>query len=179
MRGVVFTELIEFVEDALGFDTLDKVMEEASLENGGVFTQGGNYPYEDLLALVVALSKVTGKEISELLEVFGEHLFNKLVLIYGKDIKECGGALDFMDSVEGLVHVEVKKLYPDAELPTFETISKSDTKLELVYTSNKQLESFAKGLMIGCSKYFNEPLKIEYEVLSQTPHKVKFFLEKV
>ena len=47
MRGVVFTELIEFVEDVLGFETADKMIEDAKLNNNGVFTQGGNYPFSD------------------------------------------------------------------------------------------------------------------------------------
>jgi hypothetical protein len=179
MKGVVFTELMEFVEDNMGFDVADEVIKKADLANGGAFTQGGNYPFEELLKMVIALSEVSGKSIPELLEIFGEHLFYKLVKIYDKDIKEKNGALSFIDSIEEIVHVEVKKLYPDADLPTFETESKTDAELTLVYSSEKQLEAFAKGLMIGCSKFFNEPLDIEYETISESPHKVRFKIRKI
>ena len=57
MKGLVFTELLEYVEENFGFDVADKIIENAKLENNGAFTQAGNYPFEELVKLVVALSK--------------------------------------------------------------------------------------------------------------------------
>ena len=56
MRGVVFTELMEFVEDKLGFEVADKMIEKSKLDNGGVFTQGGNYPFKDMVKLLTILT---------------------------------------------------------------------------------------------------------------------------
>ena len=79
MKGLVFTELLEYVEENFGFDMADKIIEEANLENGGSFTQAGNYPFEELVKLLVALSKESNIEIPKLLEIFGEHMFTKLI----------------------------------------------------------------------------------------------------
>jgi len=180
MRGVVFTELIEFVEEALGFEVSDKMLENAKLENEGVFSQGGNYPFDYLVKILGSLSEITGKSVYELQHIFGKHLFTKLVSIYGKDIKaEVKDVLVFIDSVEEYVHVEVKKLYPDADLPSFETIEKSDRHMVLIYKSDKKLEAFAKGLIEGASEYFNQPLKIDHEVISTAPYEVRFLIEKL
>lgn len=178
MRGVVFTELIEFVEDALGFEVADKMIEMAHLENDGEFSQGGNYPFEDMQKLLISLSKITNKEPSELLFIFGEHLFESLVKLYGQNIKEVGNSLDFIDSVEEYVHVEVKKLYPDADLPTFKTVSKSDSELVMIYQSEKRLHDFAHGLISSCGKYFEDELDVKYEIISQSPFQVKFNIKK-
>lgn len=178
MRGVVFTEMIEFVENALGFDIADKMIEKAKLDNEGAFSQGGNYPFEDLVKLLTALSEITGKEPNELLFIFGEHLFSILVKLYGKNIKEIGSALNFIDSVENFVHVEVRKLYPDADLPSFETIEKTEDHLVLIYSSEKRLESFAHGLISSCGKYFNEPLTVSYKTISTSPYQVEFLIKK-
>lgn len=179
MRGVVFTELIEFVEEALGFEVADKMIAKAHLENHGAFSQGGNYPFSHMQKLLMSLSEITKKEPNELLYIFGEHLFSILVKLYGKDIKSAGTALEFIDSVEDFVHVEVKKLYPDADLPKFETVEKDDSHLILVYQSDKKLESFAHGLIQACGKYFNEPLDTTFEVINENPHKVKFTIKKI
>lgn len=179
MRGVVFTELIEFVESALGFDVADKMIEMSKLDNDGAFSQGGNYPFSDMVKILGALSKITGKEPNELLEIFGEHLFAVLVKLYGQDIKEVGSPILFIDSVEHYVHVEVKKLYPDVELPTFKTEEKSDNHIVLIYQSEKRLEAFAYGLMSACGKYFEQPLDIKYETISEKPYQVKFMINKV
>lgn len=178
MRGVVFTELIEFVEEKLGFEVADQMIEQAKLAHGGTFTQGGNYPFEEMVKLLTALSKLTGKSPAELLEIFGEHLFNVLVKIYGKDIKENQSSLDFIDSVEHYVHVEVKKLYPDAELPTFTTTQKSDTMLVIIYQSEKKLDAFALGLIKSCGTYFGDTLNVTRKVISESPYKVEFTIIK-
>lgn len=179
MRGVVFTELMEFVEEKLGFEVADKMIEKSKLDNGGVFTQGGNYPFKDMVKLLTSLSEITGKTPAELLEIFGEHLFAVLVKIYGKNIKENETALSFIDSVENYVHVEVKKLYPDAELPTFTTTYKDDKKIVIIYQSDKKLDAFAKGLIKACGEYFNEPLEISSKIISETPYQVEFTIVKI
>lgn len=179
MRGVVFTELIEFVEEALGFEIADKMIDQAKLDNGGSFSQGGNYPFSDMQKLLGSLSAITGKQPNELLFIFGEHLFSILVKLYAKDIKEVGSALNFIDSVENYVHVEVKKLYPDADLPTFATQEKDENHLTLVYASEKRLEAFAHGLMSACGKYFEEPLEIEYKTISESPYQVEFLVKRI
>ncbi len=178
MRGVIFTEMIEFVEDALGFEVADKMIEKAHLDNHGAFSQGGNYPFDQMVKMLTALSEITKKEPNELLYIFGRHLFSILVKLYGKDIKSAGNALDFIDSVEDYVHVEVKKLYPDADLPTFKTIEKSDDILILHYKSEKKLEAFAHGLIEACGEYFNEPFNVEYKTIKDTPHTVEFKIER-
>ncbi len=177
MRGVVFTELIEFVEENLGFDVSDKMLHDANLKNNGVFTQGGNYEFEEMVKILTSLSNITGKTPNELLEIFGKYLFNQLVKLYGKDISNID-ILDFIDSVEQYVHVQVKKLYPDVDLPTFETIEKSENHLVMIYKSEKKLDAFANGLMQGCAEYYNQPLKISSEVISTMPYEVKFIIEK-
>ena len=179
MRGVVFTELIEFVEDKLGFDIADKMIEQSKLDNGGAFTQGGNYPFKDMVKLLTSLSELTGKKPAELLEIFGEHLFGVLVKIYGKNIKENETALSFIDSVENYVHVEVKKLYPDVELPTFTTTYKDDKKIIIIYQSEKKLDAFAHGLIKACGEYFEEPLNIEKKIISEEPYQVEFSITKI
>lgn len=55
MKGLVFTELLEYVENNFGFDMADKIIEDSNLENDGAYTQAGNYPFEELIKLVNAL----------------------------------------------------------------------------------------------------------------------------
>lgn len=101
-----------------------------------------------------------------------------MVKLYGKNISEIGSSLDFIDTVENYVHVEVKKLYKDVDLPTFKTIYKDDDNLTIIYQSQKRLEAFAHGLMTACGKYFNEELVIEYKTINQSPYQVEFVVKK-
>jgi hypothetical protein len=174
MKGIVFTELIEFLEDNFGFDATDEIIEKANLENGGAFTQVGQYPFEELVKLVVSICEVSRKPMNEVLEIFGEHLFKRLVAIYGEGANAYKGTIDFLANVDQQVHVEVAKLYPDADLPRFFVKEKTDDFISIVYQSEKKLEDFATGLMKGCAKYFNEEISITKENISNNPYEVKF-----
>lgn len=68
--------------------------------------------------------------------------------------------VDFLTTVEDYIHVEVRKLYPDAELPTFAIQTKKDAYIELLYDSERKLHDFAKGLIKGAAAYFEQNVEI-------------------
>ncbi|MDF1874834.1 heme NO-binding domain-containing protein [Sulfurimonas sp. SAG-AH-194-I05] len=159
MKGMVFTELFELVEEKFGYDLLDEVIDASHLENDGSYAATGSYPFEELLRIVLNLSEKTNIPVPTLLEVYGEHLFPKLIKVLPFLDKEID-ILDFIDSVENYIHVQVRKLYPDAELPTFEVTSKSDTSLSFNYVSTKNIPQLAKGLILGAAKHFKQPVDV-------------------
>lgn len=179
MKGVVFTEFLEFIEDKFGFDTSDEMIEKSTLSTGGVFTQAGNYPFDDLFSMIKSLSVITNIEISKLVEAYGEHLFSKLIVIYPKPIKDYDNTFDFVKNVENVVHPEVKKLYPDSDLPHFENVECNENELTFVYVSNKPLMDFAKGLIMGCSKFYKENIEVSYSVIENTSFRANFIIKKI
>lgn len=157
MKGVVFTEFVEFVENSFGFDAVDSMIEDSGLS--GVYTQAGNYPFEEMVTLLVALSKEQNVEVNELLEKYGEHLFSRLASIY-PNINKFSSSFDLISHVDNIIHPEVHKLYPDAELPSFQVIINEPKKLVMEYLSEKSLQHLAKGLILGVAKHYKEDLTI-------------------
>ncbi|MGB3962655.1 MAG: heme NO-binding domain-containing protein [Sulfurimonas sp.] len=157
MKGVVFTEFIEFVEKKFGFDTVDVMIENSGLS--GVYTQAGNYPFEEMVALVTALSQESGVGVSELIESYGKHLFGLLISIY-PHVDRFSSAFDIIAHVDNIIHPEVKKLYPDADLPSFTIKEQTPERILLQYLSNKGLQDLAKGLMIGAGEYYKEDISV-------------------
>ena len=51
--------------------------------------------------------------------------------------------------------MEVKKLYEDAELPTFSVVEKTKNQLGIIYQSKRGLTYFAIGLMKATLSHFN------------------------
>jgi hypothetical protein len=160
MKGVVFTELMELVENKFGFDVVDDLVDQSGLECN--YTQAGNYSPKELFTLVTTLSKITKVSVDDLVFTYGVHLFGKLIEIYPEPIKMYDNSFDFIAAVDKVVHPEVKKLYPDAQLPEFETVSYDANKLVVIYKSNNPLAEFAKGLMTGCAEHYNEEINISY-----------------
>jgi len=70
-------------------------------------------------ALVAALSRQSNTPPNELLEVFGHHLIGRLRVSFPHFFKAAPILFDFLQSIDRHIHVEVRRLYPDAELPEF------------------------------------------------------------
>ena len=89
-------------------------------------------------------------------------------------IKSYNSPIGLLYSIEDHIHVHVKKLYPDAELPTFKILEKTDTSISMVYSSSRGLYRLAHGLIVKCFEHFNSTAKVSYELLKEDGTEVKF-----
>ncbi|MEM7781652.1 MAG: heme NO-binding domain-containing protein, partial [Pseudomonadota bacterium] len=56
MKGLVFREFFDFVEDALGAAVVEDMIEMADVPSGAAYTVVGKYDWREMAALVSALS---------------------------------------------------------------------------------------------------------------------------
>ncbi len=162
MKGVVFTELLAMVEETFGLDMVDDIIERSELPSGGVYTAVGTYDHQEAVSLVVSLSEISGMEVPALLKAFGKYLFGSLAKAYPTFLDGASDPLDFLEGVESYIHVEVRKLYPDAELPEFECSRPySQSELHMVYRSGRHFEDLCEGLIEGSLEHFKSDAKVE------------------
>jgi len=166
MKGMVFTEFLEMVEDLFSPEIADRVIEGSELQSGGVYTAVGTYDHNELVQLVTQLSTVTGVAVPHLLHTFGKHLFGRFVVSYPQFFAGVGSAFAFLEHVEDYIHVEVRKLYPNAELPGFEYDTSESRRLTILYRSTRPFADLAEGLILGCIEHFGEQIDIQREDLS-------------
>lgn len=153
MKGVVFTELLDMVEAKFGLEVADAIVQASGIPGGCAYTAVGTYDWRELATLVQALSAHTGTPVPELLRAYGRHLFGRFVVAYPQFFADVPTAFDFLENVEAYIHPEVRKLYPDAELPHFQS-ERTAGGLELRYRSQRPFAEFARGLIDGCLEYF-------------------------
>lgn len=175
MKGVVFTEFMSMVKNQFGADMVDTLITKTNLSHKGAYVADGTYPHQEMVSLVTVLGKETNTETGDLLIAFGKYLFTHLVKLQPQFAENSKNPLEFIASVDEIIHVEVRKLYPDAELPRFLTVEKSDNKLVMDYVSKRKMELFGYGLMQGCADHYNQPIKIEHHTLEgKEEHTVRF-----
>jgi hypothetical protein len=160
MKGIVFTEFLDMVEAAHSADMVDAVIADAAPANGGAYTAVGTYPAAEMGALVGALARRSGTPAPELLRGFGQHVFGRFAIAYPDLLAGTDDVLAFLSSIEGVIHIEVRKLYPDAELPTLDAVSTGPSGLRLTYRSPRCMADFAEGLIEGASAHFDQPVAI-------------------
>ncbi|MBC9070929.1 heme NO-binding domain-containing protein [Thauera sp. CAU 1555] len=169
MKGIVFTEFIEMVEQRFSAEIADRMLDTTDLPSGGAYTSVGTYDHAEMVALVGTLSNLVQMPANALVTAFGEYLFGRFSVLYPRFFTaDIGGAFDFLVSIEEVIHAEVHKLYPDAELPRFEVESRNDAELRMIYTSSRHFADLAEGLMRGCVAHYREPLRIAREPMPGT-----------
>ncbi|MCG9880620.1 MAG: heme NO-binding domain-containing protein [Bacteroidia bacterium] len=154
------------VEQKFSIDMVDEIIEMSELPHGGAYTSVGTYSHLEMNALVSNLSQKTGIPLGSLLVVFGEYLFQTLAKSYPHFINGSKGLLDFLGSIENYIHIEVKKLYPDAELPKFSSHYTDKNTLELTYQSERHYGDLAEGLIIGAIQHFKTGKLVHKEKLA-------------
>ena len=179
MKGIVFTEFSEMVEEQFGDDMMDTLIEKSQLPSGGCYTSVGTYDHTEILQLVTTLSSLTNVDVPKLVFAFGEHLYNYFSVHYPTFFESATCAFDFLQSVENHIHVEVKKLYPDAELPRFDSREINPDQFEMIYRSSRPFADLAEGLITACCRHYNEPITIQRdEIHDEVGPGVRFLLTK-
>jgi hypothetical protein len=156
VKGVIFVELVKMAEAAFGEDTVDMVLSKADLANGGAFTTVGNYPCSELVKIVMAFSDHSGLSPEVLQKKFGHWIMDHFVVAYPQFFTDKKNAFQMLDSIEAEIHVEVRKLYPEAELPTFSTQQTDASHMFMTYESPRPLSAFCHGMIEACLEHFNE-----------------------
>jgi hypothetical protein len=178
MKGVIFTEFLEMVEDRFSPEVVDDIIEASDLISGGAYTTIGTYDHNELLQLVDHLSIETNLPVPALVRAFGEYLFPQFAKSYPQIFPEDMTTLPFLQKIEGYIHVEVQKLYPDAELPTFEYHDATNDFLIMVYSSSRPLADLAEGLITGCMTYFDEAFDVQRENIADDGTSARFTLSR-
>jgi hypothetical protein len=166
MKGVIFPEFLGLVEDKWDAEMVDDIIEACDLPSGGAYTAVGTYDHREIVALVGELSTRSGVAVPDLLQVYGNHLFGKLARSYPQFIDQDASVLDFLEGVESYIHVEVRKLYPDAELPSFETERSAPGELSMIYRSSRHLDDVCHGLIEGAMTHFEAKGSVQREDLA-------------
>ncbi len=163
MLGKIFTEFLDLVEEEFGYEMVDKILIESNVPSQGSYTAVGSYSHEELFALVVKLSESVDIPIRELMIIFGQVMFKRLINGHPEIVNNINDSFQLLSHIDSYIHVEVLKLYPNAQLPKFSFEKVSDCQVILSYQSSRPLASFAHGLLLGCGAYFNEDFNISRE----------------
>jgi hypothetical protein len=159
MKGIVFTEFLDLVENEFGLEVVQQIIDECELESDGVYTTVGTYSHKDMFKMVGKLSEIKGLPVPALLTVFGEYFFTTLKDKYPVFVEK-PNLFSFLNSIDQYIHPEVLKLYPDAELPRFQAEIKSDNEMVLNYMSSRKMSDLAIGLIKGAANYFEEDVDV-------------------
>lgn len=178
MKGIVFREFLEMVELKFGYEIVDRIIEKADINSKGAYTSVGTYPHDEIFKLVKQLSQILNIEEDKLFTTYGEYVFGSFLKAYPYLTVSYHDAFDLLGHVEGTIHVEVLKLYPDAELPMIEIKEQTKDNMVMIYKSKRKMSDFAEGLIRACLKHYDENAIILRENLVEDKSEVLFSITR-
>ena len=118
MKGMLFTELIDFIERHCDMTTAEQIIDNAELESQGAYTSVGNYSHEEMISLVVSAATILDAPPGALMRQFGQELFSRLYESHPQFFEEgVNDAPLFLARIQQHIHDEVTKLYQDSKPP--------------------------------------------------------------
>ncbi len=178
MKGIVFTEFLEMVETTFGLEVVDAMIENSNLQSEGAYTSVGTYDFNEMVSLLTNLSTSVNVPVNDLLYSFGHYLFNGLLKAHPEVVSSYKNPIGLLYSIEDHIHVHVKKLYPDAELPSFKILEKTEQSLTMLYSSSRGLYALAHGLIKKTFEHFQKSVQVDFELLNEQGTQVKFAISQ-
>lgn len=166
MKGIVFTELVEMIEERYGLETAERILGSACPHSGGAYTTVGTYDHREMVAIVGALSRACDLPEEALYTAFGHHMMAVFEADYGAFFEQPRNTFEFLATLEDVIHVEVRKLYPDAELPSFQYEMRSGDEMLIEYRSARPFAYLARGLIEATIAHYGETIAMEHDDLS-------------
>lgn len=158
MKGIVFNLLEELVRRDQGEDAWDELLEVADLH--GAYTSLGSYPDEEMLKLVAEISSSRQLTANEVIRWFGRHSLPLLAEKYPKFFEPHHTTRPFLLTLNTIIHPEVRKIYPGADVPVFDFDTSDEDALIIGYHSARKMCAFAEGLIEGAAAHFGEKVEL-------------------
>lgn len=159
MKGVIFNILEQAVVEQLGDGTWDDLLDATGLD--GAYTSLGSYPDSEIMALVDAAAGALDKTPAEILRWFGTHAIPLLAAKYPAFFDGQPDTRNFLLSVNGIIHPEVRKLYSGAGCPHFQFKDQAG-ELIIGYNSPRKLCALAHGFIDGSAAHYGEAVTVEH-----------------
>lgn len=163
MHGTIFSELEKFVGARLGPGAWSALKATAGIAPETTYDPLASYPDEELTALVVTASNVTGLPAAALLEDFGDFIAPDLLEMYWGAIDPEWRTLDVIEHTENTIHAVVRINQRGATPPYLHAKRTGENEVTVVYTSPRKLCAVARGISRGIARHYNETVDIRDE----------------
>ncbi|WOH60161.1 heme NO-binding domain-containing protein [Bradyrhizobium sp. BWC-3-1] len=159
MKGVVFNLLEAVVRRDYGDDAWEALLDAAGTD--GAYSSLGNYPDEELVKLVGAASSALKMPADDVVRWFGRNALPLLAKTHPHFFTAHKSTRPFLLTLNDVIHAEVRKLYPGADVPVFTYDTSSSDFLLMHYRSHRKLCALAEGFIQATAAYYAEELSLD------------------
>jgi len=164
MKGVIFNLLENLIVNKFGDKILEEIYAAAHFSlDAPPFVGPEIYPDSDLFAMVTLLSEKTNLPVDDLVYEFGKYMFPVLADRHPVFLDNINSPIEFLKSVNDVIHIEVKKLFEGANPPIIKVEDVNHRQVKLYYSSERKLCKLVEGLLDGVADYFGRKISYSHQ----------------
>ncbi|WP_157956873.1 heme NO-binding domain-containing protein [Salinicola aestuarinus] len=175
MKGVIFVELMNFMDEQFGGEFTERVVDEVALPNNAAFTSVGNYPSVQAADMVATAARLADADAADLCERFGLYLFQRFEVRFPHLLTRYQSARELLDHVQSHIHEEVKVIYPGATPPEVVTHEGPEGYV-VIYRSHRAFAHIAYGLVQQCITFYGDNSTVHW-CEGGTAHAARFIIK--
>ena len=179
MKGEIFNLLEGFIISLVGEEKFEEIYRVClpNLETKQAYVGPESYPDKDFFQIVKRAVSVLGVEKEAAIKSFGKYCFPRLFAKIPESQRKYSNLKEFLLTINDVIHVEVKKLSPNATPPEFTYIDAGPNELVMVYKSKRKLYDFVEGMIESAAEYFLTTVFIRRETVEGSEESCKFHIK--
>lgn len=158
MKGIIFNLAEEVVTREHGEDVWDAVLEGAGVT--GSYTSLGSYPDAELVAIAASAARLLDAPEGDVLRHIARGAIPLLAERYPHFFTPHDDGRAFVLTLNDIIHPEVRKLYPGADVPDFTYELGGAGDVTLRYVSPRRLCTLAEGFIAGVAGHYGQQVAI-------------------
>jgi len=155
MNGIIFIEIGKFAQSQLGPQAWRDAVSAAGIPSR-IYYRVADYPDEEALALLSALSAALQEPVQAVLESLGEFIVPDLLKMSRYWIKPQWKTLDLIEHTEETIHETLRQANP----PRLRCRRTGPQEVVVTYDSPRRMCSLAKGIIAGVARNYGETVTI-------------------
>lgn len=163
MKGYIFTEFLEMVEEQFGLIMMDKIIMATQLESEGVYTSVGSYNQKELFQLINNLSNELNEETKTIMKITGERLYNTYINSFNKRLLSLEFQFSFIERLENYLRDETRKIFNNKEIFNTELVPSENALIITFECNESEVVSLIEGIINGCISASGESVHVKSE----------------
>lgn len=159
MNGIIFIEIGKFAQSRLGPQAWRDAVSAAGIPSR-VYYRVADYPDEEALALLSALSAALQEPVQAVLESLGEFIVPDLLRMSRYWIKPQWKTLDLIEHTEETIHETLRQEGSQTNPPRLRCRRTGPQEVVVTYDSPRRMCSLAKGIIAGVARHYGETVTI-------------------
>jgi predicted hydrocarbon binding protein len=160
MNGIIFIEIGRFARAQLGDDIWRETVRLAGVPDR-FYYRVADYPDEEALTLLSALSARMQEPLEVILKSLGEYIVPDLMRMARYWIEPDWKTLDLIANTEHTIHEMLRAEGSQTNPPRLQCQRTGDDEVVVNYDSPRKMCALAKGIITGVSKHYGESVTID------------------